>query len=343
MSGQRMQAEMDEQSEVLRGLLERRADTVGGVRAAAPSTLNGVLLLARGSSDNAALHARYLMEMCTSRPAALAAPSLWTRYGATTALAGWVVVAVSQSGRTPEIVDAADRMRSAGARVVSVTNGEDSDLAAISDFVVALRAGEEIAVPATKTVTGSLLALTHVAAGLGEVGWTPDDERRLPDHVATVLEQRDEVAEVVAHLEGRETVHVGRGYTLPVALESALKFKETTTRPARGYASGDFLHGPVAAVGPSSAVVAYAAAGPTHDDVVEVLTRLRGSGVRSFLVSDTVPGGSEDALATPPGLPEPLAAIPLTVRAQQLAHQATLSAGLDPDRPAGLNKVTITH
>lgn len=342
MTGHQMHAEMGQQPEVLRGLLERRSDTVRDVRAAAPSELNGVLLLARGSSDNAAMHARYLMELSTGRPAALAAPSLWTRYGASTSLVGWVVVAVSQSGRTPEIVTAADRMRTAGARVVSVTNGEDSDLAAVSDVVVALRAGEELAVPATKTVTSSMLALTHVAAGLGEIPWAAGAERRLPEDVATVLAQHDAVSEVVARMQGRETVHIGRGYTLPVAMESALKFKETTTRAARGYASGDFLHGPVAAVGPTNVAIAYAAAGPTYDDVVEVVTRLRGRGVHAVLVSDALPAGDTDVLGTPPGLPEPLAAIPLTVLAQQLARAATLLAGLDPDRPAGLAKVTIT-
>src|SRR4029453_14760373 len=128
MNGQLIRREVSDQPDVLTQLGARRDDTVGRVRAVAPNCLAGVLLLARGSSDNAALHARYLMELTTGRPSGLAAPSLWTRYGATTSLTDWVVVAVSQSGRTPEIVETAERMRRAGATVVSVTNYDDSDL-----------------------------------------------------------------------------------------------------------------------------------------------------------------------------------------------------------------------
>ena len=167
MKGQRMRDEMGQQSAVLAHLVSSRDETEDLVRGIAPRPLSGVLLVARGSSDNAALHARYVMELTTRRPAGLVAPSLWTRYQASTSLAGWLVVAVSQSGRTPEIADTVRRMSSADATVLSVTNDQGSDLAQESDGVVAVGAGEEVAVPATKTVTASILALTQIAAGLG--------------------------------------------------------------------------------------------------------------------------------------------------------------------------------
>ena len=346
MTDDLMCAEMRDQPDVLRRLWERRTETVAAVRAVVPGDLRGVLLLARGSSDNAAVHARYLVELTTRRPTALAAPSLWTRYDAATSLEGWVVVAISQSGRTPEIVDAVGRMRAAGARTVAVTNAAHSDLAKAGDVSVALQAGEERAVPATKTVTASMLALCHVAAGLGgALPWEAEDERLLPDQVAHVLDREGELGDALDIAERHETVHLGRGYTLAVALESALKFKETTLRAARGYATGDFLHGPVAAVGSGSSVFGYAAGGPVAGDVLELLAAMRQRDLPTVLVADddsTVGADASAVVSVPGGLPEPLMAILMTVRAQQLARGAALRAGLDPDRPRGLSKVTIT-
>lgn len=339
-----MHREMNQQADVLARLVERRFETIAAVSTAAPRDLRGVLLLARGSSDNAALHARYLVELVTKRPAALAAPSLWTRYGASTSLEGWVVVAVSQSGGTPEIVRALEQMGHAGARTLAVTNVPGSDLAGTADLAVLLDAGEERAVPATKTVTASMLALCHVAAGLGDVPWDVDVERGLSEHVSWVLKDESAIEEALPVVGQLETVHLGRGYTLAVALESALKFKETTLRPARAYATGDFLHGPVASAGPRTSIIGYAASGPTRGDVLEVLGAMRARGVPALLVGDDksvdLPGVA--ALPVPSGLPEPLSAILMTVRGQQLARAVTLRAGLDPDRPRGLSKITIT-
>jgi glutamine---fructose-6-phosphate transaminase (isomerizing) len=340
-----MSAEMAEQPEVLARLLARRGDTLAAVRGVVPRDLRGVVLVARGSSDNAALHARYLMEMTTGRPVALAAPSLWTRYGAGTSLRGWLAVAVSQSGRTPEIIETVDRMRRAGARVVAVTNAEGSELEAVADVTLLLGAGEERAVPATKTVTSSILALAHIAVGLGVEPWAAEQERRLPDDVADVLSSADDVDRALEVLGEVETVHVGRGYTLPVALEAALKVKETSLRHANGYATGDFLHGPVAAARPGSGVVAYAAQGPVLKDVVSVAADMSARGLPTVIATDAagLVGVAVATVGVPAGLPEPLAAIPLTVRAQQLAYRIAQGAGLDPDRPDGLSKITITR
>lgn len=347
MTGTFMSREMSEQTAVLAELVARRDDTIRRVRERGPAALAGVLLLARGSSDNAALHGRYLLELATGRVAALAAPSLWTRYGVSTDLTGWLVIAVSQSGRTPEIVTCLDRMRSAGACTVAVTNTETSELSDVAHASVALHAGPERAVPATKTVTASVLALAHVATAVGDVSWTADDERRAVESVQGVLSDAVPVEEALDLLGDRDLVHLGRGFTLPVALEGALKAKETTTTGSRGYASGDFLHGPVAAVGRGTAVVGYAAAGPTRDDVHEAVHVAVSRGAVAALVTDS-PGGALEserlrAVPVPAGLPEPLVALPMMARAQQLALSATLRAGLDPDLPPGLAKVTITR
>jgi glucosamine--fructose-6-phosphate aminotransferase (isomerizing) len=347
MTGRMMRAEMAQQPDVLGRLVAARDETAALVRGLAPRPLNGVLLVARGSSDNAALHARYVMELTTARPTGLVAPSLWTRYQASTTLTGWLAVAVSQSGRTPEIADTVKRMSSQGAAVVSLTNDEASALAHEAHGVVDLRAGEEVAVPATKTVTASVLALTHIAAGLGPLPWGAEPESLLPEQVAEVLADLESVERALDVVADRETIHIGRGFTYSVAMESALKLEETTARGARGYACEDFLHGPIAAVGPRTAAIGYAAAGPTYDDVTAVLSRIGGTGAATVLVTDLPRSsnqGQEDAfIPVPRGLPEPLVAIVLMVRAQQIAYLASLRAGLDPDRPQGLNKVTATH
>jgi glutamine---fructose-6-phosphate transaminase (isomerizing) len=345
MSGELMQREMADQPDVLHRLVDRRAANIAAIRGVAPATLSGVMLVARGSSDNAALHARYVLELATGRPVALAAPSLWTRYEARTDLSGWLVVAISQSGGTPEIVETLRRTARCGARTVTITNRADSELAGVGEAVVWLAAGEERAVPATKTVTASMLALCHVAAALGELPWGADDERRAAEAVASAISDHDPALRALELIGPRETVHVGRAFTMAVAHESALKMKESAARGASGYAVGDFLHGPVAAVNSSAAAVGYAASGPTYADVLEAVRTAKSRGASAVMVTDAptsaVPG-EMSSVGSQPGLPEPLSALPMVVRGQQLALLAARAAGVDPDHPSGLRKVTRT-
>src|SRR4051794_20174180 len=169
MSGRLMRSEMAEQPDVLAKFATRLDDHVERVRALLPAPLAGVTFVARGSSDNAAVYGRYLAELASGRPAALAAPSLQTLYRADVDYSGWLVVALSQSGATPEIVSVTGRLRDAGARTVAIVNDEASPLAATAELVLGLGAGEERAVPATKTVTAELLAVAAVASALGPV------------------------------------------------------------------------------------------------------------------------------------------------------------------------------
>ena len=166
-----MLREMAEQPEVLARLLSRRIEV--GVEAPA-----GTIIVARGSSDHAAIYGRYLLELATRRPVALAAPSLFTRYGAETDASGWLVVGVSQSGRTPEIVDVVERLRATGGHAIAITNNGDSPLAEAAETVIELGAGEENAVPATKTYTAQMAAFAVLANALGDVPWDDDRTRR---------------------------------------------------------------------------------------------------------------------------------------------------------------------
>ncbi|MDQ3767719.1 MAG: SIS domain-containing protein [Actinomycetota bacterium] len=341
MNGELMAAEMAQQPEVLAGLIERRAEVVGGLRGAVATAPVGIVLVARGSSDHAAIYGRYVLEAATGLPVALAAPSLHTLYDVKPRCEGFLAIGVSQSGRTPEIVTVLERLVAGGARAVAVTNETDSPLANVAGEVIALDAGEERAVPATKTFTAQLVAFAFLAEALGNVAWGPEDWSRLPGAVSQVLEDpssAEAVAEAIGHAEGLVTV--GRGYMYCVALEAALKLKETTSLLSEGYSAADLRHGPFAVVERDFPVLSFCAAGPAARDMLELTQWLRQSRGAHVLQVSEDPGAD---LPLPHIEAEPLMPVAAVVRAQQVAYRLALYRGMDPDAPVGLTKVTATE
>ncbi|QBI21943.1 SIS domain-containing protein [Egibacter rhizosphaerae] len=333
-----MHAEMAEQPDVLAQLADRRADRAAAIAAARPEPLHGIVLVARGSSDQAAIYGRYALEAAVGRPVALAAPSLHTLYGSEADYRGYLAVATSQSGRTPEIVSVLGAMREAGATTVAITNAGEAPLADEADVLIDLRAGEERAVPATKTFTAQVAAFALVAEALGTVPWTGRDWERLPAAVASVLADdlpAREAAEGLVDAAG--IVSVGRGYLYAIALEAALKLKETTSILAQGYSAADLRHGPIAVIERDFPVLAFDAPGPAAEDMSALRAELAERGARMLRV-----GVGAGQLPVPEGLAEPFVAIPGVVRAQQLARELALARGLEPDAPVGLRKVTPT-
>ena len=334
----RMAAEMAEQPTALAGLLSRRAAIAAAIRAALPRPPVGIVLVARGSSDHAAAAGRYLLELSSGRPTALGTPSLVSRYGAAIDFGGYLVIALSQSGRTPEIVNYLERARAGGATGVAITNDPTSPLAAVADVAVDLAAGPELAVPATKTVTAELLALALVAGALGPPPATPAELDALPAQVEAVLADPEPARAVAARLvEAPRLLTVARGPLFGAALETALKIEEITGRMVAAHSAADFRHGPIAIADPGLAVIAFASPGPTHADVLELVERLRARGCTVHR------GGPEPDAELPwPAAPEALAPILAVVRGQQVAAGLADLLGLDPDRPEGLTKVTAT-
>jgi len=331
--GERMEADMRAQPDVLRAL-------AAAERPVLPQAPRGIVIVARGSSDYAAIFGRYLIEAATGMPVALAAPSLQTLYGVELRLTGWLALGISQSGRTPEIAAVLERYRRAGARTLAITNDPGSPLAGSADIAIALAAGEEGAVPATKTFTAQLVALALVAEALGPVPWTAADWQRMPDAVAEVLDDPAPAERAAARLDGaEELVAVGRGYLMPVALEAALKLREAAGLRAEGWSAADFRHGPVTVAGAGLPVLAVEAAGAAAADVEELAGELEAGGATVLRLSDD-PGAD---LPYPGDLAEPLRALPAAVRAQQLALAVARRRGLDPDSPPGLQKVTPTR
>ena len=331
-----MAADMAAQPAVLRALAERRAEVVASLRGPSPA---GVVILARGSSDYAAIFGRYLLEAATGRPVALAAASLQTLYRVEPRLDGWLAVGISQSGRTPEITTVLERYRRAGARTVAVTNDPESPLASAASASIPLGAGREAAVPATKTFTAQLAAVALLAEALGPAPWEDRDWLRLPEVVDEVLADPDPAERAAAGLgDSQELVAVSRGYLMCVALEAALKLREATGVRAEGWSAADFRHGPVTVARGDLPLLAVSATGPAAADVEELAAELERSGTPVLRLADR----PDAELPYPGGLAEPLCALPAAVRAQQLALAVARVRGLDPDEPPGLRKVTPT-
>ncbi|WP_067573791.1 SIS domain-containing protein [Nocardia acidivorans] len=363
--GRLMEAEMRDQPRVLAALADRytsigaavaalftdapgetSAQTEGRVEEIAAGSVRpsngpvGVAFLARGSSDNAALLGRYAVELQTGLPTCLVAPSVATVYGREPiGFRGWLLIALSQSGRTPEIVDLTRRYAAAGAKVVAVTNDPDSALARAAHYTVALEAGPERAVPATKTVTGQMLAVLAIASGLGPGGMTRREAAELPAAAADLLADTasaDNAAELIATVD--RVAVVGRSACYPAALETALKLQETTGIMAHGFSSADFRHGPIAVTGPGAPAVLLAGSGPADSDTLELRAPLAARYAPTVLA-----GTATEAPITWPALGHLGECVLATIRGQQLALAVARELGIDADHPTGLAKVTLTH
>lgn len=339
MSGEHMAREMAEQPARLRALVERAEEIRGRARECLPSPMHGTTIVARGSSDHAATYGRYLLETASGLPVSLAAPSLHTMYGIRARYQGQLVLAVSQSGRTPEIVTTLRDLLEGGGRGLAITNDPTSALAAVADRVIELGVGEEHAVPATKTVTAQMAVFAILAGALGELPFSEEQLRELPELIEEVLEDPAPAAQTADRLKGcTRLIVVARGYLYGAAQEAALKIKETCSLLADGYSSADLRHGPIAAVIPGVPVLALSAPGPAHEDIDGLVVDLRERGI----VVITLGCDDGDDVPLPRGIPESLAPIAAVVRAQQLAYALSLRLGYDPDSPAGLSKVTVT-
>jgi glucosamine--fructose-6-phosphate aminotransferase (isomerizing) len=331
MNGELMAAEMGQQPEVLDRVTARASADAAAVRAVLPRPLAGIVFVARGSSDNAAVFGRYLAELRAGRPAGLAAPSLHTRYHATVDWHGYLVVALSQSGATPEIVSTCEAARDGGAVVLGITNEADSPLAGTVDLLLSTDAGPERAVPATKTVTAQLAVLATVTAALRAEPGADGTLEGLPGAVAEVLGDPGPARSLAGRWRGLDRLVVaGRGLAYAAALETALKVKETTGILAEGISTADLLHGPIAAVYAGAPVLLVDGGGPADADLDEL---------RALLASRQAQSAS---LPVPPGLPEPVHVIAAVARGQQLAYELARARGVDPDAPAHLSKVTAT-
>ncbi|MEA2211983.1 MAG: hypothetical protein QOF83_1931 [Solirubrobacteraceae bacterium] len=335
--GELMAAEIAQQPEVLAGLVTGADEIVDAGARIAATQPRFVLIAARGTSDNAALYAKYLTEVRLHLPAGLVSPSALTVYGATPDMRDVLFVAISQSGRSPDLIESLTAARDRGALSVAVTNAPDSPLAHAAEIAVNVRAGGERAVAATKSYTAELLALALLFAG--------EDAARgaasLPDAAGRTLAltSDERLAELAERFRSTERIVLtARGYSYPTAREAALKLMETSYLSAHAFSGADLLHGPLAMIDRSVPVIAITSPGNGGDAMRSVLERL------DELDTPVLRVGMEDGLPiAAEGIAEYLLPILEILPLQRLAWRLALDRRLDPDCPRGLSKVTQTH
>ena len=343
-----MSREIAEQPRALRRTLDALRPRADEVRALAAGT-DRVLLVARGSSDHAALYAHYLLGLRGGRLATSASPSFATAYDASLDLDGTLAIAISQSGATQEIVETLDWAGRNGARTLAITNVSDSPLAHVAALSLTTEAGPERALPATKSHTTQLEAVALVGAALAaehDGGQDLDLLAQVPEAVASVLAGgEDELEVLVGAVVGARTVVVaGRGYHSATAREIALKLQETCELPAVGLSWADLLHGPLALLDAAApALLAAPSWGPVLAGTVTVARRLAERGAPVYGIGGDGAFRAACRLVVPASdLPEHLAPIATVVPGQRLAETTARRLGLDPDQPRGLQKITQT-
>lgn len=298
-----------------------------------------IVTCARGSSDHAAAYAKYVFETQLGIVTASASPSVTSVYAAEQQWQGALFIAISQSGKSPDLLRNAQAAKVAGARVLALVNVEDSPLAALADTVIPLHAGPERSVAATKSYIAALAAVLHLCArwrGDGELGAAL---RALPDALHAGWD-----ADWSALVDGLAAAHnlfvVGRGYGLGIALEAALKFKETCGLHAEAFSAAEVKHGPMALVGPDFPVLCFAQDDDTLDGTLAVAREFRGRGAQVFVAAPGLQGaGTLPVAGGLPALCTPLLTIQSFYRA---ASALSLRRGFNPDVPPHLNKVTET-
>jgi glucosamine--fructose-6-phosphate aminotransferase (isomerizing) len=336
-------AEIEQQPEVLAALLQ---DGLPQVRAVATQITADpprfVLLAGRGTSDNAALYAKYLLEIRLGLPVGLVSPSTTTLYSARQRLDDVLVVAVSQSGASPDLVEVIEAARRSGAQTLAITNEAGSPLAQVSSLHLDVMAGPEKAIPATKSYTAQLFALWLLVDA-----WRGGDAAlaaSIPGLASQVLSRSREVDAIADRLRFADHLVVtGRGYASATAREAALKVMETAFLSTHAWSAADLLHGPFAMLHERTPCLAVVPEGPGGDAMRPVLQALADRRIDLTVIGDALGVPAATTFALPAGVEESLSPVLQILPLQLLAHRVALARGYDPDRPPGLSKVTRTR
>jgi glucosamine--fructose-6-phosphate aminotransferase (isomerizing) len=341
-----MESEILEQPAVITRLLERETENVSRVAANLRGRFDYVVIAARGTSDNAARYAKYLLGAHNQLPVALATPSLFTMYQQPPKLDGALVIGISQSGQSPDIVSVVAEGARQSRPTLAITNDPKSPLAQTAEHCIPLHAGAERAVAATKTYTASLASLALFSVFLADdAGDRMNELHRLPERLSQTLAglmpllPRVERYRYISHC-----VVIGRGYNYATSFEIALKVKELTRVVAEPYSSADFRHGPIALVDEGFPVILVAPQGAVFSDICDLITELGHLGAEQLIITEDARMLEEAdlALPLPAEVPEWLTPLVAVLPGQLFAMTLAQVRGLDPDQPVGLSKVTET-
>jgi glutamine---fructose-6-phosphate transaminase (isomerizing) len=341
-----LDSEIREQPEALQRLLTQGRDRAFEIAAAIRKHQpRYAVIAARGSSDNAARYGEYVLGTHNQLTVALASPSLYTKYDAAPSLEGALVIGISQSGQSPDVVAVLEAGRQQGAVTVSLTQEESSPLAVAAEHFFPLQAGKERAIAATKTYTNQLLAMAMLGAAMKGTRALWDELAKIPDLVAEAIRLNDDlVAGAEQFKAAQRIVMIGRGFNFATACEIALKVKETSYAMAEPFSPADFLHGPVAMLDEKLPLFLVAPSSKVSDDLDQILQlgRQRKAGIIAVSDREDVLAEATAALRIPTGVPEWLTPIVAVVPGQLWAQAFALARGVPPDAPRGLSKVTLT-
>ena len=339
--------EIHEQPDVLSRLVTRETPKIRQLAAAIQQrNIAYVVIAARGTSDNAGRYAQYLLGAVNGLMVALATPSLFTIYEQPPRFGNALVLGISQSGQSPDIVAVLAEARRQGTLTAAITNDPDSQLGQTADFVIDQQAGQERSIAATKTYTSQLAAIALLSASLANAAEMESALAQIPETVAATLAMETEIRQIAQRYRYmRDCVVIGRGYNYATAFELALKLKELTYTIAEPYSSADFLHGPLALIEHGFPAVVIAPSGVMVPELQEFIRTLKEREAEVVAISDE-PDTLAQAripLALPRRVPEWLSPITAIIPGQLLAMHLAYVRDYDPDHPRGLRKVTQTR
>ena len=337
-----MASEISETPKVFRNILSN-LDALEPIKdILTTNKISSILILARGTSDNAAHFLKYLVETKLGLPCGLTSPSSVTIYDAKLHYQGVLVVALSQSGQSPDLVAFANSAKRAGAKLISLTNDANSPLAKAADHHLDLQAGAELAVAATKSYSAQLLTSFLLVATWAKL--PVNGESLIAEAEKLAINKTLVSAAVDACSRENETVVLGRGFAYPNAREAALKIQETCKVSVQGLSTADYLHGPISALTPETQVFILAPAHLPLNSISEATTRIRAITGRIFWVGN---GGAPEAgdivIAGSSCSDEIESTIVDAISLQRFSLEFAKKSGFDPDAPVGLSKVTLTH
>lgn len=342
-----MWSEIKEEPQVVENCLNRNmgllSEIAGRIR---QSDIDRVMIAARGTSDHAAVYAKYIMEITLGIPVALAAPSVFTVYHRSLKLDRTLVIGISQSGKAADVLEVIKAANLAGALTVGITNFPDSPLALEAKYHLDCSAGLEKSVAATKTFLAQLTLLAALTAAWAEDKELLDEIKRLPRGIADIIKNSGYISERAQRYRYMEECFVlARGVNYSIALETALKIQETCYVRAKAYATSDFYHGPYAMIEKDMPVFVIAPAGPALKDVKEMAVRLKGSGAELIIISDEkeMLDMGDCSFSVPATNNDVLSPFYNVVIAQIFACSLSLAKRLNPDSPRELKKVTVTR
>jgi glucosamine--fructose-6-phosphate aminotransferase (isomerizing) len=345
MTGKILEKEIHEQPLVLRELIEQEGSNISRIAQLIRGRFHHVVIAARGTSDNAARYAQYLFGIQNRLPVALATPSIYTLYRRPPNLSDSLVIGISQSGQSPDIVAVVKEGQQQGQPTIAITNDNKSPLAKTAEYIINLHAGFEQAVAATKTYTASLLVFALLCSHLEGDPDRLSHFQRIPSLLEQIL---NDTSRLIPRFERyrymEQCAVIGRGYNYGTAFEISLKITELARVLALPYSSADFQHGPIAMVQKGFPVMMIAPSGYVLDDMRNMSKTLDEKNAELIAISNdpVLLRQAQLAIPLPENCEEWFSPILAVIPGQLFALSLALARGLDPDQPEGLSKVTET-